>query len=213
MIVFSLKILFTSFQKLTMKVMIFIDGTWLWHNMMSNRQPNGNKIDLSKLPHLIIQNLYDEMNIPIYYGGTILCASIPINTDYRDYKLISKRRHFFEEILRNKCGFQVNLFEIDFRKHRLLKQDRNQLDTWEPKEKCVDIATATNLFIHANEYDIAVVITGDRDFLPALNGARTLGKQIKIASFQDSCSRELLDFAPNIIWLDDLLPEMILLDY
>lgn len=191
-----------------MRVMIFIDGTWLWHNMMSICRLNGVKIDLAKLPHLITQILYQQTKVPVYCAGTILCASVPINTHSYDNKAISKRRHFFE-ILQEKCGYIVELFEIDFRGRRLLKQDRGT-DHWEPKEKCVDIAIATNILFYATQYDIAVVITGDRDFLPALKKARALGKEIEIASFKESCSRELIDFSSRLIWLEDLLSEMIL---
>jgi hypothetical protein len=192
-----------------MKAMIFIDGTWLWHNMMYLHANNNHKIDLSMLPQLLITALNKIQKPIIKYDHTILCASIPVNTDPEDYKLISKRQHFFN-VLRDRCGYGVELYEIDFHGRRLLKHDRDPTDVWEPKEKCVDIATASNILFYASQYDVAIVVTGDKDFLPALTKARKLGKIVKIASFQGSCSKELIDFGQNIIWIDDFLPEMIL---
>ena len=192
-----------------MRVIIFIDGTWLWHNMMAMRAVQGPKIDLSKLPNLLIQQVCNQLELPLEYIATILCASIPINTHSLDARIVSKRRHFFE-VLQAKCGYTVELFEIDFRGRRLLKQDREFNDNWEPKEKCVDIATASNIFFYANQYDLAIVVTGDRDFLPALTKIQVLGKQIAIASFENSCSQELIDLVPEVIWIDTLLSQMIL---
>ena len=189
--------------------MFFIDGTWLWHNMMSHYTNNGTKIDLSRLPHLIIERLYESLQVPLYYTNTILCASIPVNAHSSDYGAISKRRHFFE-MLEQKCGYVVELYEINFKGRRLLKQNRDTNDSWEPKEKCVDIATATNILYYSSNYDLAVVITGDRDFIPALEKTRALGKQVEIASFENSCSRELVDFSPNIIWIDSLIDQITL---
>lgn len=190
--------------------MIFIDGTWLWHNMMSVSSASGLKVDLAKLPVTLISELSRVLKTTIVPTNTVLCASVPINTHPHDIKSISKRRHFFE-VLRDKCGYNIELFEIDFHGRRLLKQDRDPADSWEPKEKCVDIATATNILLYSSYYDIALVVTGDKDFLPALNKVKILGKQVHIASFQKSCSTELIDFCPNIIWLDNLIDSMILI--
>lgn len=199
-----------SFEKylillnITMKVQIFCDGSYFINNSKQQCRDNNIKLDLNELPRLLVQTLSDKMKEPLNYTSTIFTASIPSNVNSKDQLAVSKQEHFFE-VLRNKCGYTVELFEIDFKGKRLLKQDRGN-DPWEPKEKCVDIAVATNLLFYKDQYDIAILITGDRDFLPAINKARELGKQVVIASFLDSCSRELKD----VIWLDNLLPRMLL---
>jgi hypothetical protein len=59
-------------------------------------------------------------------------------------------------------------------------------------------------------YDIAVMIGGDKDFLPALDKTRALAKSVALCSMRNSCNRELWspssrsrDFQP--IWLDDAI--------
>jgi uncharacterized LabA/DUF88 family protein len=55
--------------------------------------------------------------------------------------------------------------------HRFVTVDRG--------EKCVDISLAVEMLYMASvpdAYDVAVVITGDKDFLPAMKKTRMTGK-------------------------------------
>jgi uncharacterized LabA/DUF88 family protein len=187
------------------RVMIFIDGTWLWHNMMSLKR----KIDLSKLPCEIISHIEKKNKIRIKLKEVILCASSPENVDSRDECLIQKRSKFFN-MLQEKCGYTLEIYNIDFRGNRILKKDRNPNDFWKPKEKCVDIAVTSNLLYYAaiNGYDRAVVITGDKDFDPAFIKVLNLGKKITIASFRNSCSQQLNRYEP--IFIDDFINRILL---
>ena len=191
-----------------MKVMILCDGSNFTNASLNYCKDNNIKLDMKKLPILLVQTLSDILNEPLTYVKTIYCASIPFNVYYKDKHAVSKQQNFFE-VLRNKCGYTVELYEINFKGKRLLKQDRGS-DPWEPKEKCVDIAVATNLLFHKDEYDIAILITGDRDFLPAITKVRELGKKVIISSFSDSCSEQLFENEDDVIWLDNLIPQMIL---
>lgn len=188
------------------RVMFFIDGTWLWHNMMPQKQKSGLKLDLYKLPRELIKIFPYRVNL----GPVILSASLPKNVDPRDENLVKKRENFFL-ILEKKCHYTLDIFQIDFRGRRLLKKDRDPNDSWEPKEKCVDISVASNLIYHAalNNYDHAVVVTGDKDFIPALSKVELLNKDITIASFRDSCSHQLIEMYKTI-FIDDILDQVIL---
>jgi CspA family cold shock protein len=82
----------------------------------------------------------------------------------------------------------------------------------------VDIALASTLLYTAalpHSYDVAIAVLGDRDFTPALQDARTLGKRVAIASIKGSCATDFADSADparvkdfDIIWLDDHLDEL-----
>ena len=57
-------------------------------------------------------------------------------------------------------------------------------------------------------YDIACILTGDKDFIPAMQKTRLKGKRVALVSMRNSCNRGLTmpeenvrDF--NVIWLDD----------
>jgi hypothetical protein len=89
----------------------------------------------------------------------------------------ANKRSLFFNMLKTKYNFEAQLFEIDFKGRRLRKQDRHARvfsmprhivsysycrhpnDPFEPKEKCVDIAMATDIVFHAaisDSFDIAV---------------------------------------------------------
>ena len=85
------------------------------------------------------------------------------------------------------------------------------------QEKCVDISLAVEMLYMAtvpNAYDIAVIVTGDMDFMPALEKTRLLGKRTAICSFRNSINQDMLapearirDF--DVIWLDEYLDQLI----
>jgi uncharacterized LabA/DUF88 family protein len=58
------------------------------------------------------------------------------------------------------------------------------------EQKEVDVALATRLLSCAfrDQYDTAVVISGDRDFIPAIEEVQLLGKKVEVASFRGSSS-------------------------
>lgn len=85
------------------------------------------------------------------------------------------------------------------------------------QEKCVDIALAVEMLYMATipgAFDIAVIVTGDKDFMPALEKTRLLGKRVAICSMRNGCNGDLVRIENRIrdfemIWLDDYLDELI----
>jgi CspA family cold shock protein len=120
--------------------------------------------------------------------------------------------------LKEQYHYEVETFPINFRGRRLRRADRDIRDTFEPKEKCVDISLATAMLFYAAipyAYDIAIAVLGDQDFKPVLQHVRRLGKRVAIASIKGSCAPDFADPADearvkdfDIIWLDDLLARL-----
>lgn len=148
---------------------------------------------------------------------TYLFGSYAVNYDVRDEKTVERRLDFFG-LLKEEYHYEVETFPIDFRGRRLRRSDRDPSDTFEPKEKCVDISLATSMLYFAAipyAYDIAIAVIGDQDFKPVLQHVRRLGKRVTIASIKGSCAAEFADPRDearvkdfDIIWLDDLLHEL-----
>lgn len=171
--------------------MVFIDGSWLWHSMMSlNLKESGRKLDIGNLPLILTAEVSSIQQQALLLNGTIFTSSVPVNVDPADQNLVAKRFSFLD-LLKKKYRFTMDLYEIDFKGRRLRKSDRNPTDVWHPKEKCVDISMASNFFFYHQSYDIAIAVTGDKDFLPALRRLRLLGKDVIIATFEASCSQKL----------------------
>ncbi len=203
------------------KVMLFIDGTWLYYNTSKLSEAYGQqdfRIDFGKLPAVLAETLKKDLPAgEVDIVRTYLFGSYASNYDLRDDDAVQRRRDFFE-MLKEEYHYEVEVYPINFMGRRLRKVDRDPGDSFEPQEKCVDIALASSLLYMAavpGAYDIAVVVVGDQDFMPVLQYCRRLGKRVAIASIKGSCSPELSDPRDearvkdfDIIWLDELLPKL-----
>ena len=71
-------------------------------------------------------------------------------------------------------------------------------------EKGVDIMLATDMLYFAwnDFYDIGVLVSGDGDFVYALQAVKNLGKYVEVAYFRSGISKNLLDIADNRQLLD-----------
>lgn len=202
------------------KVMIFIDGSWLYANqhILSKRFGDNYRLDYGKLPQvlgdIISQNLG---NVAVDVVRTCLFGSNAINYDIEDEQLVQNRRDFYD-LLREEYHYEVEVFHVNYRGKRLKRSDRDPDDDFHPQEKCVDIALATAMMYYCsipNAYDIAVSVIGDRDFIPTLQHVRKLGKRVAVAGIKESCASEYADYKDpkrlkdfDIIWLGDLLDRL-----
>ncbi len=205
------------------KVMIFIDGTWLYRTLPRLAETCGKqefKVDYGVLPQVIARELSERLGAGsegIDVVRNHLFASLPTNFDPLDENLITRQEEFYN-LLKEDYHYQTEIFAIDFRGRRVRHSDRDPEDSFQPREKCVDIALASQLLYHAAlpwTLDIAVVVLGDRDFIPVLNTVRRLGKRVAIVSVRSSCAQELADPRDeagvkdfDVVWMDDLLEEL-----
>src|SRR5262245_15744126 len=203
------------------KFMLFIDGTWLYSNTSRLVEASGEPgfvLDFGKLPRVLAEEVgrrlgHDEWSVV----RTHMFGRYAANVDARDREPVERRLNFFT-MLRQQHHYEVEAFPIEFRGKRLRRTDRDPSDTFEAKEKCVDIALATSMLFNAamsNAYDVAIAVIGDQDFKPVLQHVRRLGKRVAIASINGACSNEYSDPADRarvrdveLIWLEDLLPRL-----
>lgn len=203
------------------KVMIFIDGSWLYANTAKLATDYGKpdlQIDYGLLPEAVSNRVADQLNLShLDIVRTNLFASIPDNYDPVDFESVRRRLDFFN-LLKEEHHYEVELFPIDFRGRRIRSHDRDPSDPFEPREKCVDIALAASMLYYAaipQVYDIAIVIIGDQDYVPVLQHVRRLGKRVAIASIRGSCSQDYADPFDarrikdvDILWLNDMISDI-----
>ncbi len=62
------------------------------------------------------------------------------------------------------------------------------------EQKEVDVAMACEMVAHAykDNYDVAIVVSGDRDFVPAIQHVQSAGKRVEVAAYTDAFSNEML---------------------
>ncbi len=66
-------------------------------------------------------------------------------------------------------------------------------------------------------YDLAVLVTGDKDFMPAMIRTRQKGKKVCLASMRNSCNYDLLNPSSHVrdldvVFLEDYLHDLIVPD-
>ena len=70
-------------------------------------------------------------------------------------------------------------------------------------EKGVDVLLATDLVLNAvkNNYDHAIIVSGDGDFFPAIEAVKKEGKRVEVAAFESNISKEASDSADKVLKL------------
>lgn len=203
------------------KLMIFIDGTWLYSNLrhLAKESDQSNfYIDYGALPKILKEELEKREGLKdLDIVRTFLFGSYPVNYDPADEDRARRRKDFFS-LLRQDYNYEVEAFPIDYQRRRILHDDRSGEDSFSPREKCVDIALGSSILYYAaipGSYDLAVAVVGDKDYFPVFQKARQLGKRVAVASIRQSCAKvyadrqdekKLKDF--QIIWLNDLIDQI-----
>lgn len=74
------------------------------------------------------------------------------------------------------------------------------------KQKEVDVALTVEMLMHAvrDHYDVAILVSGDRDFIPVISEVQSLGKKVEVASFSRCTSRRLIEISDKYTDLGSL---------
>lgn len=172
---------------------LFIDGTWLYYSLYER----------STVAHRL-NNPYWRFSYDVDWKKVLalLCREFDVNIKEQyvytsakaDTGTMSTRLTLFENL--RTAGFNVDMQE-----------------TIGSGEKCVDIKLATQMI--AQDYDIGLILTGDKDFLPALTLCRQKqGKKIGLVSMREACNRALSDLYNvrdfDVFWLEDHIHEIMI---
>lgn len=169
----------------TDRVMIFIDGSNLYHSLKSNFKRTD--IDMGKFSN----RLLDKRRLIriYYYNATVGRKEEPER--YHD------QQSFFASIK------TIPYFEL-----RLGRLVYMNWPSAPPYEKGVDIQLTTDLLTHGykNNYDVAVLVAGDSDYVGALQAVKDNGKHVEVALFgKERTSRPLRDVADKVVTIDGRL--------
>ncbi len=153
------------------RVMIFIDG--------------------SNLYHVLKQNI-DKHDLDYRKFTSKLCGDRELIRTY--YYNIRQESSENPRLAENQDRFLNALYETEYLEVKL--------GIWKPRghtmvEKGVDVMIAADLISHAYEdhYDVAILVSGDADFYPALQAVKDVGKQVEVAAFDSNLSSESARFA------------------
>jgi len=164
------------------RIMIFIDGSNLYHSLKSYFARAD--IDIGKF----CARLLDKRRlIRIYY-----------------YNAAVGRREEPERF-RDQQAFFSSVASIPYCELRLGRLVYQNWPNSPPYEKGVDIMLTTDLLTHSfkNNYDSAVLVAGDSDYVGAVQAVKDNGKNVEVALFgKERTSRPLREVSDKVITID-----------
>ncbi|MFH1383195.1 MAG: NYN domain-containing protein [Chloroflexota bacterium] len=164
------------------RVMIFIDGSNMYHSLKGEFRRTD--IDLRKFCDKLIDR---RRLIRIYY-----------------YNATVGRKEEPDRYMRQQA-FLNSVKMIPYCEVRLGRLVYYNWPNTPPYEKGIDIMLTTDLLTHSfkNNYDVAILVTGDSDYVGAVQAAKDNGKNVEVALFgKERTSMPLREVADRIITID-----------
>jgi uncharacterized LabA/DUF88 family protein len=166
----------------TDRVMIFIDGSNLYHSLKNFFKRTD--IDIGKLSNKLLDK---RRLVRIYYYN----AKVGLKEE--------PQRH------RDQQAFFASVNAIPYSELRLGRLVYYNWPNTPPYEKGVDIQLATDMITHSfkNNYDVAVLVASDTDYVGALQAVKDNGKNVEVALFgKERTSRQLRIVADKVITIN-----------
>ncbi len=166
----------------TDRVMIFIDGSNLYHSVKNFFKRTD--IDMGKLGNKLLDK---RRLVRIYYYN----AKVGLKEEPERY--------------RDQQAFFASVSAIPYCELRLGRLVYINWPNTPPFEKGVDIQLATDMITHSfkNNYDVAVLVAGDNDYVGALQSVKDNGKHVEVALFgKERTSRQLRVAADRVITIN-----------
>ena len=162
--------------------MIFIDGSNLYHSLKNIF--GRTDLDIGKFCQRLLRR---RKLIRIYYNN----AKVGIKEEPERY--------------RHQQAFFAGINAIPYSELRLGRLVYTNWPSVPPYEKGIDVQLTTDMLTHSykNNYDVATLVAGDNDFVPALQALKDTGKHVEVALFgRGGTSRQLRGVADRVIMLN-----------
>ena len=158
--------------------MIFIDGSNLYHSLKNHF--GRTDLDVGKFSRKLLGR---RQLVRIYYYN----ARVGLKEEPERY--------------RQQQAFFAGINAIPYCELRLGRLVYTNWPATPPFEKGIDIQLATDMITHGfkNNYDVAILVAGDNDFVSALQAVKDNGKHIEVALFgKEGSSRQLRTVADKV---------------
>ena len=183
---------------------VFIDGNNWYHNSKNVLDPT--KVDFIKLSTLICNQFNFEVKEIRYYnsipdikdGALIYHKHMEFLSSLKkqNIKIFTRKlqKNSTKEILKDKEKTLQNLDLCDICKPFIEGMCHDCIGNIKRKEKGVDVWIASDIIrksIVENQCDVCILISGDADFIPAMQTIKNAKKEVITASVYQGYSRQL----------------------
>ena len=144
------------------RVMIFIDGSNLYHSLKNIF--GRTDLDIGRFCHKLLER---RKLIRIYYYNA----------------KVGKKEE--PERYRHQQAFFAGVNAIPYSELRLGRLVYTNWPNVPPYEKGIDVQLTTDMLTHSfkDNYDVAILVAGDSDFAPVLQAVKDYGKHVEVALF------------------------------
>lgn len=204
-----------------LKVMLFVDGTWLYYSLhergddfcpIVQRYGKGwqfkYNIDWSALPRVLCKALQEQDKSQ---GWSTMISDGPGNIN-RPIEVVRVMVFTSYKADTPKHSFRYQMFQEMLN----VNYDVQMMETEGKVEKCIDIQLAVDMLHYAtvpDAYDIALLLSGDKDYVPAMVRCRQKGRKVGLVSMRSGCNRALRERSDikdyDVIFLEDYLDDII----
>lgn len=179
------------------KLMILIDGQNIYYGCKGFR--SNYKFDIDKLVEVLSNLRSDRELIDVRYYASLK----PIDKNKRnDAERFRKQQGFYESL---KYKYTTFIKKTKMKETRCRVCGKTFL---EPKEKGVDVSLGTDLLLYGlvEEYDVAIVVSGDSDLAPVVRKLRDRrpSVRVEIAQFAHMVGVDLKQACNEFIELNKL---------
>jgi uncharacterized LabA/DUF88 family protein len=164
------------------RIIIFIDGSNFYHGLKKNIGIKD--IDFLKFGNKVVG---ERKLIETYYYN----APLDINCDKEKYW---KQQEFFEK-LKKIPNFKLVLVGLQ-------KRIINGKPIYIVKGDDIHLATDLIVLAYKNAYDVAILVSGDGDFVPAIKAVQELGKRVENYYFKIGGSWHLRQICDKSVLMD-----------
>ena len=167
------------------KIIIFIDGSNLYHivkSLFPEKKPND--FNFEKFIRYLAGN---RSLIRTYY------YNVPLDI-MQDVKSYMKQQKFFDKIQR--------IPNFSFVLCRMQKRKVDGKIIYEAKEDDIHLAVDMVKLAYNNEYDKAILVSSDGDFVPAVQAVQEKGKRVENIGFENKFSYHLKQVCVDFIKLE-----------
>ena len=190
------------------RVIIFIDGTNLFHSLWECYRTH--ILDIQELALRLCCVNRELKQIRYYYSPFI--------------KQINSHMYTIQQKYLEKIKVDNNVYIAEgkyVKKPILLKRETMEKikklitpeDLWTYIEKGIDVKIAVDMIALAfkDEYDVAILISGDSDFVPVITQLKEMKKTVQVAMFMNDNrkSYELKEHSKSMIRLDYVIPPIL----
>jgi len=210
----------TTVNVAPLRAMLFIDGTWLYYSLHQRSErdcpiikkygvgwQNRYRFEWSALPRVVCEQLQLQQ---MDQGWSTTNQNR--NNQPRPIDIV--RASVFTSYKRTTDPNSIRV--TMYNEMADANYDVHMMETVGKGEKCVDIQLAVEMLHYAtvpNAYDVAILLSGDKDFMPAMVRTRQKGRQVGIVSMKRGCNKALYE-SPHVkdydvIWIEDYLDKLI----